>query len=129
MRWIGVSMLALVLALAGCGGSTHHTAAPKKCPPDPRIARLNEDVVAMKQATKLPVKDTLKGNAAVNRATDRFLLHLETSKLDYLVQNRMIDHAAAVLLGSCDQCFQALEAARPIPGIAHAHDSKPCRET
>ena len=32
-------------------------------------------------------------------------------------KNRMIDHAAAALVGSCEQCFQALEAERPIPEI------------
>ena len=32
-------------------------------------------------------------------------------------KNRMIDHAAAALVGSCEQCFQALEAEQPIPGI------------
>jgi hypothetical protein len=31
----------------------------------------------------------------------------------------MIDHAAALLHGSCEQCFQALEAERPIVNIAH----------
>jgi hypothetical protein len=113
----------LVLALAGCSG---HSAA-KPCPPDPRLARLERDLATMKRAAKLPVKDALKGNAATNRATDRFLSDLETSGLDTLVQNRMIDHAAAALLGSCEQCFQALEAARPIPGIAHQHNARPCR--
>jgi hypothetical protein len=89
--------------------------------------RIDKDLAAMKRAAALPVKDHLKGNAAINRATDRFLLDLETSNLDTLVQNRLIDHAAAMLLGTCDQCFQALEAERPIPGIAHQHNAKPCR--
>jgi hypothetical protein len=31
----------------------------------------------------------------------------------------VIDHAAAIVAGSCQQCFQALEAERPIPAIAH----------
>ena len=31
----------------------------------------------------------------------------------------MIDHAAAAVATSCDQCFQQLEAMRPIPQIAH----------
>jgi hypothetical protein len=29
----------------------------------------------------------------------------------------MIDHAVGALGGECEQCFQALEAARPIPNI------------
>jgi hypothetical protein len=35
------------------------------------------------------------------------------------VKNRFIDHAAAALVGSCELCFQALEASRPIPSIGH----------
>jgi hypothetical protein len=29
----------------------------------------------------------------------------------------MIDYAAAALVGACEQCFQALEAARPVPSL------------
>ena len=40
-------------------------------------------------------------------------------KLDPKMKNRMLDFAASAVAGSCDQCFQMLEAARPIPDIAH----------
>jgi hypothetical protein len=126
VRRIGI-LLVVALVLAGCGGGSARRAATRKCPPDPRVARLTRDIDAMKRAARLPVGNRVQGNAALNRATDAFLLHLETSNLDFLVQNRLIDHAAAVLLGTCDQCFQALEAERPIPGIAHAHNGTPCR--
>jgi hypothetical protein len=43
-----------------------------------------------------------------------------------LIRNRMIDHAAALLTGPCEQCFQALEAERPIVAIAHAHSGAAC---
>jgi hypothetical protein len=43
------------------------------------------------------------------------------------VRNRMIDHAAAIVAPVCQQCFQALEAERPIPGIAHTHTGEACR--
>ena len=37
-----------------------------------------------------------------------------------LARNRLIDHAAGALVGECEQCFQALEAARPIVKMAHS---------
>jgi hypothetical protein len=110
-------VLVCVLALAGCGGGSKQAC---KSPRQQRaLARLDADMTAIKRAAALPAPDTLKGNPAINRATDNFLLHVETAPVDNLTRNRMIDHAAAALLGSCQQCFQALEAARPIPAIAH----------
>ena len=79
--------------------------------------RLRRDVAAIRRAARL--KTTLKGSAPVNAATDRFMLDVAKAPVDRLVKNRFIDHAAAALVGSCEQCFQALEASRPIPGIAH----------
>jgi len=35
------------------------------------------------------------------------------------MKNRMIDFAASAVAGSCEQCFQILEGAPPIPEIAH----------
>ncbi|TMK94466.1 MAG: hypothetical protein E6G42_04600 [Actinobacteria bacterium] len=55
----------------------------------------------------------------MSAATDRFLADLGSAHLDLLLENRLIDHAAAALAGSCTQCFQALEAERPIPAISH----------
>jgi hypothetical protein len=108
---------ASVLLLAGCGGSKQ---AACQSPKQQRAqAQVEADVAAIKRAAALPTSDTLKGNPAINRATDRFLLHVETAPIDNLQRNRLIDHAAAALVGSCEQCFQALEASRPIAGIAH----------
>ena len=115
-------LLVLVLVLAACGSSSHRAAA-RSCT-DARAARdltrLRADVTAIRIAARRPAKDTLKGNAAVNRATDRFLLDLGRAHVSLLAKNRFIDHAAAALVGSCQQCFQALEAGRPIPAISHA---------
>jgi hypothetical protein len=114
--------------LAGCGSGQAHTgsssssirAAPK-CDSRARaraLAKLRADLSALRRAAARPAENTLAGSPAVNRATDRFLLDVDTAPLDNLVRNRLIDHAAAALVGSCEQCFQALEAARPIPAIA-----------
>jgi hypothetical protein len=115
-------LLGLVLGMVACGSSSHRTAA-RGCT-DPRaardLARLRADVAAIRAAARKPTKDTLNGNALVNHATDRFLLDEGRAHVSLLVKNRLIDHAAAALVGSCQQCFQALEAGRPIPAISHA---------
>jgi hypothetical protein len=111
-------LVVCVCLLAGCGGggTTEACRSPKE---QRASARLGADLTALKRAAALPAPDTLKGNAAVNRATDRFLLDVQTAPIDNLKRNRMIDHAAALLVGSCEQCFQALEAQRPTVSIAH----------
>jgi hypothetical protein len=116
----GLVLVLCVVLLAGCGGGGSETKQGCRNPKEQRaLARLNADLSAIRRAAKLPVTDALKGGPEINKATDRFLLHVETAPIDNLQRNRLIDHAAALLSGSCTQCFQALEAARPIPGIAH----------
>ena len=124
-------LAALALLLAACGGSSRPPAAATATtctgPAQTRaIARLRADVTALRHAAGLPAADTLRGNAAVNRATDRFLHDVQIAPVDALIRNRMIDHAAAALVGSCQQCFQALEAQRPIPEVMHAHQGTAC---
>lgn len=122
-----ILLVALVLGLAACGSGSHHSAATRSTTrscTDPRaardLARLRADVAAIHAAAGKPTKDTFKGNAAVNHATDRFLADEGRAHVSLLAKNRLIDHAAAALSGSCQQCFQALEAERPIPSISHA---------
>jgi hypothetical protein len=81
------------------------------------MAKLEADVAAMRRAADLPTKNRLLGNAQINAATDRFLNDVALAKIDNKRRNRMIDHAAGTLAGACEQCFQALEAARPVIGI------------
>jgi hypothetical protein len=121
-------LCAVAVVAAGCGGSSRHEAttratAAARCPrtvTERWTSRLQRDVAAIRRAARRPTKDTLKGNAAINAATDRFLLDVNKAPIDLLAKNRFIDHAAAALVGSCQQCFQALEAGRPIPAISHA---------
>jgi len=122
-------VLVLALVAGGCGGSGKHAAATTSTTAKPRCprtvtarwtARLQRDVAAIRLTARRPTKDTLKGNPAINAATDRFLLDVNKAPIDLLVKNRFIDHAAGALVGSCQQCFQALEAGRPIPAISHA---------
>jgi len=119
-------LLTALLLLAGCGGSATAVAPPKKtvCPGTQKaLAKIQRDVAALRAAAKLPTKNTLIGNHAINVATDRFLRDVELAPLNNLQRNRLIDHAMSALVGNCEQCFQALEAERPIPAI-RAGDSK-----
>src|SRR5258707_4177394 len=112
------------MLVAGCGGGARNAC---ESPAVQRaLARIHTDLGSIKRASALPVHDTLTGNAATSRATDRFLRDLALAPLDNLVRNRLIDHAAALLFASCQQCFQALEAERPIVAIEHAHTGTAC---
>jgi hypothetical protein len=140
----GATILAL-LALAGCGGSggsatpaapaqTQPASQPRPAvyPDDPQViarattARQKQDLVelwadtgAMRRAAARSEHSSLKGDPAVRRATSSFIDDLDRSSIDNLSKNRVIDHAAAAVAVVCEQCFQQLEAMRPIPAIAH----------
>ena len=116
------------LAMGGCGSGTSSTSSTPASTTTPRcrtyeaareLRKLRADVASVRRAARRPTKNPLKGNPAVSGATDRFLADLGSAHLDLLLENRLIDHAAAALAGSCTQCFQALEAERPIPAISH----------
>jgi len=105
----------LVLALTACGASSRPAAKPptastsKQCRnQSAALARIDRDLAAMGRTKSAAVMSTL---------TDRFLLHVSTAPLTNLQRNRLIDHAAAAVSIRCPQCFQALEAERPIPAI------------
>jgi hypothetical protein len=117
-----VVLTCAALCLAACGSSKQTAPLPKKEPPTQctspaAIAKLNKDIAAMRRAADLPTKDTLIGNKEINAATDKFLNDVNLAHIDNKQRNRMIDHAAGALAGVCEQCFQALEAGRPVIGI------------
>jgi len=106
-----------LLALTACGASSRPAArqppatagSAKQCRKQAvALTRINHDLTAMQRATTEATMSTL---------TDRFLLHVSTAPLTNLQRNRLIDHAAAAVSIKCPQCFQALEAERPIPAI------------
>jgi hypothetical protein len=124
----GTVVLALLaLCLAACGGTSAakspaqtqtRTQSQRVCPNEQRaLVKLNRDLVALRKAAALPTKNHLIGNHAINVATDKFLYDVAVAPIDNLRRNRLIDHAMAALIGNCEQCFQALEAGRPIPAI------------
>jgi uncharacterized protein with von Willebrand factor type A (vWA) domain len=117
-----VVLFLLALSLAACGGTSAahqpQQAQQQMCPNQQRaLVKLTRDITALRTAARLPTKNTLDGNKAINAATDRFLYDVAVAPLTNLQRNRLIDHAMAALIGNCEQCFQALEAGRPIPAI------------
>jgi hypothetical protein len=125
-RSLAVAFAVAVLA-AGCGGGHARTTT---VPPATTAAHSNSpvardyrllfgDVHAMRNAAAKAQKSSLLGTPAVRRTTSAFLDDLDVSKLTPKAKNRMIDHAAAAVAAVCGQCFQQLEAVRPIPQIAH----------
>lgn len=122
--WIAAALL----ALAACGGTATRSAPPEpvqqRCPATQRaLAKIGRDLGALRAAAKQPTADRLKGNHAINVATDRFLDDVALAPISNLQRNRLIDHAMAALSNSCEQCFLAFESARPIPAIRQG-DSK-----
>src|SRR5947209_173349 len=71
----------LVLCVTACGATsaakapTQAAKARKVCPNQQRaLAKLDRDLAALRKAGRLPTKNHLIGNHAINLATDKFLL-------------------------------------------------------
>jgi hypothetical protein len=117
MRRLALLLATLVLPACGAagGGATTTTTGP-----DPAAARRQEalllrDIESIHAAAQATDTSTLHGTPALRRTTTRFLDDLSRSPdVERLRKNRLIDHAAGALGGTCDQCFQQLEAVRPI---------------
>jgi len=114
-----VLLLVLVAGLAaGCGSSSHATKTTAAHRLNPNCAT-HPVTRAQKRAYRriLPILAAMhrtKTHDEMSRLTDRFLLAEETSGLSIYVRNRLIDHAIAYATPVCQDCFQGLEAARPI---------------
>lgn len=114
---LAVACIALSLTACGNGGKAPGTSSARCVR---ALARLQGDVAGLRQAAAR--KDT----QALNRLTDRFLRDVALAPIGNKQRNRMIDHAAGALAGACEQCFQALEAARPIANIRLGQVSESC---
>jgi hypothetical protein len=126
-----VLALLVTLTLAACGA--HKSSAPpattaqsaakaeakaKACKNQAvALAKIHRDVAQLQAAYKLPTKDKLLGNHAINVATDKFLIDVQLAPISNLQRNRLTDLAMSAIGTHCQQCFQALEANRPIPSI------------
>jgi hypothetical protein len=135
-RVLAAAIVIVLTAGCGSGGSKHPSVVAQRPPaattttktPTPEVRvlirdykELGVDISTMRAAAAKVHGQTLKGTPALRRSTGAFIEDLEKSHLTLKSKNRMIDHAAGAVATSCDQCFQQLEAVRPIPQIAHPH--------
>jgi hypothetical protein len=126
------ALLLAALLVAGCGGSKKAaTTEANPFPQDPQILERNTSA-ASRRSLDLLAADIRRlraeapkakagsrmGTPRLQQLTTRFITDLKRSDVDIVSQNRIIDHAAAVAAPVCDQCWQMLEAERPIPAIA-----------
>jgi hypothetical protein len=124
-----VLVLGVACLLSGCGGSGNPSAgeaAGRSTTADEcagaksaavraaQVRRLERDLAVVDRAASRLQRRTFDGTPALSRAVDRFLLDVASPKLSVFVRSRFISRAAAVVAPVCDQCFQALEASRPI---------------
>ena len=125
------------MVVAGCGGSSKKAvpaAGTITVPPTTtvdrckgsksaavrarKVRRLTRDVARLRVLAAPIRTKTLDGTPALSRAVDRFLLDVADRDVPVHVRSRFIDRAAAIVSPVCEQCFQALEASRPIAGGA-----------
>jgi hypothetical protein len=125
----GLVVLATCGVLAGCGG-TAKQAAPQIRPVQTVTAascnggakakqaaqrkRLERDLRSLRLAAATMKHYAQDGNAATNKALDRFMLDIGNEALSAVERNRFIDHAAAAVGPHCYLCFQTLEYNRPL---------------
>jgi hypothetical protein len=137
---VSVVVAAVAFAAAGCGGTSRTsgttTAArhvspsitSKHCrglePAQLRKRRLLErDLAAMRVAAKPLEHLTLMGSPAMQRTTGTFVDDLDRSGLPNYVKSHYSALAGAIVAGVCDQCFQMIEADRPVAGGAKLRES------
>ena len=120
-RCLVVATLAFVAASCGGSGSRSGSraaapsaAATSPCHADTAAAkkwlpRLRADVAAIRRS---------KTHDAASRTTDRFIADLERPGISLTTENRLIDLGISARLGKCHDCFEGLEAMRPIPSLA-----------
>jgi hypothetical protein len=134
-----LTLLVLVgaMLLAGCGGdggggepaaattTAQSTTTVDRCRGSKsaavrarKVRRLARDVARLRVLAVPIQKKTLDGTPALSAAVDRFLLDVADRDVPIHVRSRFIDRAAALVAPVCEQCFQALEASRPIAGGA-----------
>jgi hypothetical protein len=126
VRLRGLYLLVLCVALAGCGGSSQQQVravpqANRQCDgsKDPakrelQRRKLTADLRRLRVAAATVKGFTQNGNAAINKAVDRFELDVAEEAIPVKERSRFIDRAAAIVGPRCYLCFQALEANRPL---------------
>jgi hypothetical protein len=126
VKFRGLFLLVLCVALAGCGGSAARQAQQvpqpnRQCDGSKNAAerelqrrKLTADLARLRVAAATVKGFSQKGNAAINQALDRFELDVAEASIPVQERSRFIDRAAAIVGPRCYLCFQALEANRPL---------------
>jgi hypothetical protein len=132
VKFRGLSLVALCVALAGCGGSStavgpsahglrearqverHCHGSQVAAKRELQRRKLTADLSRLRAAAATVKGYTQNGNAAITKALDRFQLDVAMESLSVHERSRFIDRAAAIVAPRCYLCFQALEANRPI---------------
>lgn len=133
MLRLALLILGVACLLGGCGGSGKEaspaartttalsTTTADQCKGSKsaavrarRVRRLERDLAVLRRVAGRVQTRTFDGTPALSRAVDRFLLDVASPQVSVFVRSRFISHAAAVVAPVCEQCFQALEASRPI---------------
>jgi uncharacterized protein YceK len=119
VRWVVLLAFAVAVLVVGCGSGSSRT-AKTGCVPAARqqgaLSRSQADTAAMWRVARLPGSHL----TAIRRLTDRFLA--DAVDVPPLRRNRLIDVAVgAAAAASCPDCFQALEASRPIPSLKYSN--------
>jgi hypothetical protein len=132
---VGFGALVCLFA-AGCGGGGHSGAAGvttypvqtvevqgdagRSCkggPKQKQIAQrrlLNRDLRQLRSSAATVHGHNENGNAALDKALDRFELDVAQEAISAFERSRFIDLAAAIVAPKCYLCFQALESNRPV---------------
>jgi hypothetical protein len=125
----GLFLVALCVALVGCGGSSDASGPQVRGTPqgnhqcdgskvaakqEQQRRKLTADLRRLRSAATTVKGYTQKGNPAINSAVDRFELDVAEEFIPVTERSRFIDRAAAIVASRCYLCFQALEAGRPL---------------
>jgi hypothetical protein len=125
--WPRVLVAVALCALAGCGGSSaggpqiravtkpnrHCNGSKLAAKREEQRRQLTADLHRLRSAAATLKRRTERGNPAINRALDRFMLDVARESLPVHERSRFIDRAVAIVAPRCYLCFQALESNRP----------------
>ncbi len=84
-----------------------------------QLAKAQRDLASLQRLAKKQKGYTELGTTAMQNATGRYLDDLTNSQLDHFRVNRLIDLGISAAGPYCGQCFQMLEANRPIPAMKY----------
>ena len=104
-----LAVLFVVSQFGARGGS----ASPAPSASDAALARLEGDVARLRAAVEPVRKRDGSGSPLLVAETARFVDDADAAGLSPHDRTRLVKHAAAAVVGVCEQCSDILQAARP----------------